>query len=124
MDKIFKLNKGDIIYVDLGHHSDSSVQSGKRPCVVVSCDTDNNINGNPIVNVCPCATKYEKKKRRTHVLLREDDVEGYLMKASLILVEQLVPVDKKMIVGKTGRIISRDVMDRIDKAIQYRFALI
>ena len=46
------------------------------------------------------------------------------MKASLILGEQLVPVDKKMIVGKTGRIISRDVMDRIDKAIQYRFALI
>ena len=43
MDKIFKLNKGDIIYADLGHHSDSSVQSGKRPCVVVSCDTDNNI---------------------------------------------------------------------------------
>ena len=30
MDKIFKLNKGDIIYVDLGHHSDSSVQSGKH----------------------------------------------------------------------------------------------
>ena len=86
MDKIFKLNKGDIIYVDLGHHSDSSVQSGKRPCVVVSCDTDNNINGNPIVNVCPCTTKYEKKKRRTHVLLREDDVEGYLMKMNLILV--------------------------------------
>ena len=47
-----------------------------------------------------------------------------ILKASLILVEQLVPVDKKMIVGKTGRIISRDVMDRIDKAIQYRFALI
>lgn len=123
MNNIFKLNRGDIVYVELGQHPGSSIQSGRRPCVVVSCSMDNNIKGNPIINVCPCTTKYEKKRLKTHVLLRKEDVEGYLAKSSLILAEQAVPADKDKIIGKTGRVISDEVMDRLDKALLYRFSL-
>lgn len=30
-----KLENGDLIYVDLGQHSRSCVQSGVRPCLVI-----------------------------------------------------------------------------------------
>lgn len=33
-----QIKRGDIIYVDLGQHPKSSVQSGVRPCVVVTID--------------------------------------------------------------------------------------
>lgn len=53
MDSLYRLNKGDVVYADLGQHPRSSIQSGVRPCVIVSCHADNHIEGNPIVNVCP-----------------------------------------------------------------------
>lgn len=123
MDNIFKLNRGDIVYVELGQHPGSSIQSGRRPCVVVSCSYDNNIKGNPIINVCPCTTKYEKRRMKTHVLLGREDVEGYLAKSSLILVEQSVPTDKNRIIGKVGKVINDKVMKELDEALLYRFSL-
>lgn len=35
------IKRGDIIYVDLGQHPKSSVQSGVRPCIVVSNNRNN-----------------------------------------------------------------------------------
>ena len=69
MDSLYRLNKGDVVYSDLGQHPRSSIQSGVRPCVIVSCNADNHIEGNPIVNVCPCSAKHEKKKRKSHILI-------------------------------------------------------
>ena len=123
MDGLSKLNKGDIVYADLGQHPRSSVQSGVRPCVIISCNTDNHIAGNPIVNVCPCTTKFEKKKRKSHILITKDDVDGYLAKPSLILAEQTTTIDKSKIVGKTSRIVSEKVLKRIDMALMQRFSL-
>ena len=31
-----QIMRGDVIYVDLGQHPNSSIQSGIRPCVVIS----------------------------------------------------------------------------------------
>ena len=33
--------RGDVIYVDLGQHPKTSIQSGVRPCVVVSNNKNN-----------------------------------------------------------------------------------
>jgi mRNA interferase MazF len=118
-----KLNKGDIVYADLGQHPRSSVQSGIRPCVIISCNVDNHIEGNPIVNVCPCTTKFEKKKRKSHILITKEDVDGYLAKPSLILAEQTTTIDKSKIMGKTSRIVSEKVLNRIDRALMQRFSL-
>lgn len=123
MEIVYRLNKGDIVYADLGQHPRSSVQSGVRPCVVVSCNADNHIVGNPIVNVCPCTTKFEKKKRKSHILITKEDVEGYLAKPSLILTEQTTTIDKSRIMGKISRIVSENVLKRIDIALMQRFSL-
>lgn len=123
MEIVYRLNKGDIVYADLGQHPRSSVQSGIRPCVVVSCNADNHIAGNPIVNVCPCTTKFEKKKRKSHILITKEDVEGFLAKPSLILTEQTTTIDKSRIMGKISRIVSENVLKRIDIALMQRFSL-
>ena len=84
MDSLYRLNKGDVVYADLGQHPRSSIQSGVRPCVIVSCNADNHIEGNPIVNVCPCSAQHEKKKRKSHILITKDDVDGYLDRKSVV----------------------------------------
>lgn len=122
MDSLYRLNKGDVVYADLGQHPRSSIQSGVRPCVIVSCNADNHIEGNPIVNVCPCSAKHEKK-RKSHILITKDDVDGYLAKPSLILVEQTTAIDKSRIHGKISRIVNVNVMKRIDSALMQRFSL-
>ena len=123
MDSLYRLNKGDVVYADLGQHPRSSIQSGVRPCVIVSCNADNHIEGNPIVNVCPCSAKHKKKKRKRHILITKDDVDGYLAKPSLILVEQTTAIDKSRIHGKISRIVNVNVMKRIDSALMQRFSL-
>lgn len=123
MDSLYRLNKGDVVYADLGQHPRSSIQSGVRPCVIVSCNADNHIEGNPIVNVCPCSAKHEKKKRKSHILITKDDVDGYLAKPSIILVEQTTAIDKSRIHGKISRIVNVNVMKRIDSALMQRFSL-
>ena len=123
MDSLYRLNKGDVVYADLGQHPRSSIQSGGRPCVIVSCNADNHIEGNPIVNVCPCSAKHEKKKRKSHILITKDDVDGYLAKPSIILVEQTTAIDKSRIHGKISRIVNVNVMKRIDSALMQRFSL-
>lgn len=123
MDSLYRLNKGDVVYADLGQHPRSSIQSGVRPCVIVSCNADNHIEGNPIVNVCPCSAKHERKKRKSHILITKDDVDGYLAKPSLILVEQTTAIDKSRIHGKISRIVNVNVMKRIDSALMQRFSL-
>lgn len=91
--------------------------------MIVSCNADNHIEGNPIVNVCPCSAKHEKKKRKSHILITKDDVDGYLAKPSLILVEQTTAIDKSRIHGKISRIVNVNVMKRIDSALMQRFSL-
>ena len=36
-----QIMRGDVIYVDLGQHPHSSIQSGIRPCVVISNNQNN-----------------------------------------------------------------------------------
>ena len=44
--------RGDVIYIDLGQYPKSSVQSGVRPCVVVSNNANNKYA--KVLCVCPC----------------------------------------------------------------------
>ena len=55
--------RGDVIYVDLGQHPKTSIQSGVRPCVVVSNNKNNKYSNT--LSVCPCTSRIPKKKIRT-----------------------------------------------------------
>ena len=105
--------RGNVIYADLGQHPNEcdSRQSGVRPCVVVS---------NPksrILNVCPCSTRTDKKYNPVHMEILAEDIKGYPMKKSVVMVEQIVPIDRRLVKSKIGYICNKEVMNAIDAAI-------
>lgn len=120
MKRKMKIVRGNIIYVDLGQHSKkNSRQSGVRPCLVVSNPKSN------ILSVCPCTTQYEDKKPNpVHVKVTAKDVKGYEIKPSMILVEQTVPVDRRLVVSKIGYISNPEVIENVNRALMVQFDLL
>ena len=112
--------RGDVIYVDLGQHPKSSVQSGIRPCIVVSNDKNNHYAN--VLSVCPCSCKL--KDIPVHVRLQPKDVNGYFEKESDFLAEQIVTVDRRKVISKAGRIPKDSrAMQAIDNAIRLQLGL-
>lgn len=116
-----EIKRGAVIYVDLGIHPKSSVQSGIRPCVVVSNNKNNRCA--KVLSVCPCTTKIGKKKIPTHIELSRESVKGRFEKDSIILIEQITTVDKGKIISVMGYVSTEsDVMNQVDKAIRLQLA--
>lgn len=115
-----KYYRGDIVYVDLGQHPNSSVQSGKRPCVIMSNNKSNRFS--TILNVYPLTTRL--KNNPVHVKVEPEDVEGFFEKTSELLAEQPVTIDKKHVIAKIGSISKdSDAMKRIESALLFQFGM-
>lgn len=54
-----RIKRGDIIIADLGQH-ETSIQSGIRPCVVMSNNMAN--KHSPVITVVPLTSKIHKKE--------------------------------------------------------------
>ena len=93
------IRRGDIVYIDLGYQ-EGSVQSGKRPCLVVSNDKSN--RASEIVNVIPLSSK--RKNNPVHVTIRPKDVRGHLERVSDALVEQVATKSKEEILQKVAHV--------------------
>lgn len=90
-----EISRGDVVLVDLGREENSSVQGGRRPCVVIS---NNVINAGDIVTIAPISSKYEKaqkKKLKVQVLLPDQ-----LPEPSVVLLEQSRSISKFRIIKK------------------------
>lgn len=108
------IKRGDILYIDLGQHVNSSVQSGMRPCIVMS----NNVNNRYSTTLCVCPFSGKIKENPVHVKVKPSDVKGYFLKDSDCLAEQITTVDKRQIVSKVGHIPEdSEVMRAINKAV-------
>ena len=107
------IRRGDIVYIDLGYQ-EGSVQSGKRPCLVVSNDRSN--RASEIVNVIPLSSKL--KNNPVHVTIYPEDVRGHLECVSHALVEQVVTKSKKTVLQKVGHIATdSSVMEAVIEAM-------
>lgn len=100
----WNIKRGDIIMCDLGMHG-GSVQSGIRPCLVVSNDIGNTYSN--IYIVVPLTTKY-KKDLPTHVCLAEN---------SYALCEQCTTVGDQQVLRIKNHI-SEKIMEEIDNALR------
>ena len=115
-----ELKRGDIVYIDLGQHPKSSVQSGIRPCLVVSNAKNNRYA--KTINVLPFSSK--AKKMPVHVLVEPNDVKGHFVKMSECMAEQITTIDKSKIIVKVGHIHeASDVMKRVNEAIRLQLEL-
>lgn len=111
--------RGDIYFTDLGAVT-GSCQSGVRPVIIVSNDTAN--EHAPMVTVVPLTTQMKKRNRPTHVVLGHREATG-LSKPSMVLCEQVRPLDKAVLGNCVGRIISADAMNKITHALQVQIGV-
>ena len=105
---VVKIKRGDIIIADLGQH-ETSIQSGIRPCVVMSNDMAN--KHSPVITVVPLTSKIHKKEYLpTHVFLNGYRNTG-LDRHGLALCEQITSVAYSDILEVAGRVSKRKLTE-------------
>lgn len=103
-----KIKRGDIIIVDLGQH-ETSVQSGIRPCVVISNNKAN--RHSPVITVVPLTSKIRKKQYLpTHVFLNGYRNAG-MDRHGLALCEQITSVAYSDVLEVAGRVSKRKLAE-------------
>ena len=108
----------DIAYVDLPKYEDdrdNHIQTGKRPCVIVSNDDCN--GSSPVITVIPITAR-DKVFIPTHLYLNDAAARLCgLNRASVVLGEGLTSVSKKRILGKIGTIKNRTILEGIERVM-------
>lgn len=99
----WEIKRGDIIMCDLGKR-EGSVQSGIRPCVVVSNNYGNKYSS--VYIVVPLTTKH-KTEIPTHVEVAEN---------SLALCEQITTVSEQQVL-RVKEPVSQEVINNIEQAL-------
>ena len=72
-----KFRRMEIWYADLGYHNGLCFEDGRRPVLIVSNDTNNEVA--PIVTVIPLSSNISKLHLGTHVLIEPSDVSDVLI---------------------------------------------
>ena len=103
------IKRGEIYLVDLGAQK-GSIQSGKRPVIVVSNNMNNKYS--PTVNILPI-TSQNKNNIPVHVNI---GVESGLSEESTVLTEQVVTINKTQIIKYVGKC-NKYKMYEIEKAL-------
>lgn len=103
--------KGNIYMIELGEHL-GSIQSGCRPCIVLSSNINNMCA--PIVNVAPLTSSKKNKLPNHYELLKSE--YNFLDSDSIILLEQFTTVNKSQIKQFIGSL-SYETLDEIYKCL-------
>ena len=108
-----EINQGDIFWFDAGEPRGSS-PAYSRPVVVIQ---NNVFNRSPLgtVLVCALTTNLRRAKAPGNVLL--DEFEADLPKQSVIVVSQVLTIDKSELIDKIGTL-SKGRIDEILKGIK------
>ncbi len=114
--------RGDIYYVNLGQKKGNGcIQGGIRPAVVISNNKAN--EHSQTITVVPLTSRVGKKKYLpTHVQIPMEGAEG-LMKPSMALGEQVMPLDKKNLEQYAGRVTDKNIMEQITAAVQIQIGV-
>lgn len=108
------IKRGDVLIAELPYYP-GSVQHGERPVIVIQNDIGN-IHSKTLI-VVPVTSK-SKNKLPTHVFLEET----CFSKNCMALCEQILTIDKSVIIRKEGYV-SFDTMCKIEDAIIVSLAL-
>ena len=115
------IKKGDVFIVDLGEDRKGSEQKGKRPCVVIQNNKNNRFSKTVIVALISTKEKKDRKGKgyEFHVPLAKG--KGGMKEDSVVLLEQIITIDKKArIVRKIGSIsLDSELLKKIDEALKY-----
>ena len=119
---MMECRRGDIYFVDFGRDTESSLQCGIRPALVVS---NNRANENsPVITVIPLTGRtYKRPHFPTHVLIPKTSGTG-LARNSMALAEQVSTIDKSCLMEKKGSVTDQQVMTAVTKALQIQIGAV
>lgn len=112
--------RGDIYIFNLPKMGKYHIQSGERPCLIVSNDTGN--LKSPNVTVLPITSQH-KPFLPTHVRLRKDQCEKNQIYGT-ILSECIVTLDKRMAKGGFVDHVKAYKLNQVDHAMRVQLGLI
>lgn len=110
----------EIWMADLGERN-GSLQSGRRPVLVVSNDKNNRYSS--VLNVIPMTTKMNKRNLPCHVKIYNYERFG-LNAPSTIMVEQLTVIDKNDLLFRVGKIDDDRILLEICDAMAVQFPVL
>ena len=105
------IKRGDIFYADL-RPVVGSEQGGIRPVLIIQNDTGN--KHSPTVICAAITSQMHKSKLPTHVEL--DSARYDMVKDSVILLEQLITIDKRRLKDKVCHL-DNDIIGQVNKAL-------
>ena len=115
-----KRRKGDIVWVDLGEHPGTRIQSGRKLCLIVSTDKGNG----SVYQVIPGTSKKDKKDFPVHVTVKPEELQGMLKKETIFIAEQLTSVSEQQILMIVGNLEQgSEAMIKVEKAIKRQLEL-
>lgn len=115
-----KRRRGDIVWVDLGEHPGTRIQSGRKLCLIVSTDRGNG----GVYQVIPGTSKQEKKDFPVHVAVKPEEVQGALRKETIFMAEQLTIASEQQILMMVGNLEQEsEVMVKVEKALKRQLEL-
>ena len=114
---------GDIWFADLGDHTGTSVQGGRRPVLIISNDASN--THAETVNVVPLTRHLKKPELPCHTLLKSGNVEARErgIDDSMLLAEQLTTIGKPQLKSYVGRIEDKEVLAQISRSVMVQLSL-
>ena len=115
-----EIKRGDIFYVDLGEiQKQTNIQAGIRPALILSNDIGNEFS--PIIIASPLTSKIKRRDIPTHVELTKDKENG-LEFNSMVLLEQIITIDKNKMFGKIGTVCEKD-LENVNKGLEISLGL-
>lgn len=115
-----KKRKGDIVWVDLGEHPGTRIQSGRKLCLIVSTDKGNG----SVYQVIPGTSKKDKKDFPVHVTVQPEEIQGVLKKETIFMAEQLTIVDERQILMMVGNLEpGSNAMVKVERAMKRQLEL-
>jgi len=109
--------RGMVYWVNLPTAYGDSVQTGRRPCIIVSNNVGNLFSDN--LTVVPCTTNIEKiNSQPTHY-----NTKIYSNTESVVLCENIITVAKKLCDGFIG-IMDEQEINKIDECIKIALGLV
>ena len=111
----------EIWFAELGAHPGTSVQEGCRPVLII-CNDKGNEHADTVI-VIPLTSKIKKPWLPSHIVLTPEvivlsDTYEMLFFEAMLLIEQIVTIDKKAMLTRVGAVSDSVTKQKISKAIR------
>lgn len=111
------VRQGEIYYYDFGK-GNGSLQSGKRPVLVIQGDAANATSSTTVI--AAMTTRINKIYLRSHVLLDASDTG--LKRSSMVLLEQVKTINQDELTELAGCIESNSLLDEISAGMKILYS--